>query len=377
MRVGLSAYLLHQGPDYRAAGVSRYVHELLVHLPAARPEHNYLAFHGSDAPSLAGVESVLAPLPTERAPLRILWEQLGLPIQALKSKVDLLHATVNVLPLLGTWPCVLTVHDLAFLRHPDRFPSSKAKYLRFAVSLSCQKAKRVIAVSEHTKEDLLELFRLPPEKISVVYSGVGESFRPVPHHETEMFRRSVFGGRPYLLHVGTLEPRKNLDVLIRSFAEMRRERHIPHVLALVGAKGWMFGNLQKIVIDLGLKEHVRFVDYVAPAELPLWYNCADLFAYPSQYEGFGLPVLEAMACGSPVVTSASSGTGELAGDACLTVEPGSQQALEVAMNRVLEDAGLRESMRMRGLARAEQFSWYKTASQTVDVYEEAKQETAG
>jgi glycosyltransferase involved in cell wall biosynthesis len=174
--------------------------------------------------------------------------------------------------------------------------------------------------------------------------------------------------------VGTLEPRKNQDVLIRAYARLKRRLGLPHVLALVGARGWMYEPLFALARDLGLGSDVRFVDYVAPSDLPLWYNCADLFAYPSVYEGFGLPVLEAMACGAPVVTSSTSSLGEIAGDACLTVEPGSEEALEAAMARILEDASVRAPLRSAGPVRASQFSWEKTALQTAAVYRAAVEE---
>jgi glycosyltransferase involved in cell wall biosynthesis len=168
-----------------------------------------------------------------------------------------------------------------------------------------------------------------------------------------------------------LEPRKNIDVLVRAFAALRSRLQLPHALVLIGARGWGYEPLFHLVASLGLQDDVRFVDYVAPGDLPLWYTCADLFAYPSVYEGFGLPVLEAMACGLPVVTTNSSSLRELAADAALIVEPGSPEALEQAMQRMLEDRALREQLRAGGLVRASAHSWEKTARETVRVYEAA------
>jgi glycosyltransferase involved in cell wall biosynthesis len=310
-------------------------------------------------------------LPTERPLVRILWEQTGLPFQAHHLKVDVLHGTVNVLPVASRKTKVVTVHDLAFLRYPERFRRTKAEYLRVAVSRSVRNATRVIAVSQHTRRDIVDLLNVRPDQVAVVYQGIDSQFCPLPPMQIEQFRREKFDGRPYLLHVGTLEPRKNIDVLIRAFSRLRTRASIPHVLALAGARGWMYQNLFQLVEALGLEQHVHFAEYVSPEELPLWYNCADLFAYPSAYEGFGLPVLEAMACGLPVITTASSALKELAGDACLTVEPGSEEALEVALARVLEDTQLRRDLTVRGLARASTFSWRETAVGTVRVYEEA------
>ncbi|MGH2443385.1 MAG: glycosyltransferase family 4 protein, partial [Chloroflexota bacterium] len=159
------------------------------------------------------------------------------------------------------------------------------------------------------------------------------------------------------------------DVLIRAFAAARGTANLSHVLALVGGRGWMYASLFELVRELGLQEHVRFAGYVDPAHLPLWYNAADLFAYPSAYEGFGLPVLEAMACGIPTVTSSSGALQELAGDACLTVEPGSVESLQLAIVKVLEDPDLVERLRTASLARAAGFSWMKAAAATAGVYE--------
>jgi glycosyltransferase involved in cell wall biosynthesis len=343
----------------------------LRHLPSTGRGHEFVAFQGKDGVLVQGTRTVLSPFPTVHPLARICWEQTGLPFDAARRQLDLLHGTVNVVPLLFRGPMVVTVHDLSFLRLPDQFPRLKARYLKAAVEMSTRKATHIIAVSEHTRRDLLELLELPDDQISVVYSGVAPSFRPLPTSERALFLRNHFDNRPMILHVGTLQPRKNIDVLIRAFAAIRRREGIPHVLALVGARGWMYDDLFALVQREGLRQDVFFVDFVASDQLPLWYNSADLFAYPSAYEGFGLPVLEAMACGVPVVTSASSSLAELAGDAGITVPTGSQEALELALMRVLGDESLRAAMRDKGLIRAGAFSWDRTASATVAVYERA------
>jgi glycosyltransferase involved in cell wall biosynthesis len=241
-------------------------------------------------------------------------------------------------------------------------------YLRSALTASLDRADHVIAVSESTRRDLIQLAEVGPQRVSAVYNGVDPAFGQLEPQLVDRFRSEVFEGRPYILHVGTLEPRKNIDVLMRAFAALRRERSIPHVLALVGARGWSYRPLFELRTELGLERDVEFVDYVRPAALPLWYNGADLFAYPSAYEGFGLPVLEAMACGVPTVTSASSSLSELAGEACITVTPGNQEELAAAMARALTDEALRGELARAGLARASTFSWNTTARRTVKIY---------
>jgi glycosyltransferase involved in cell wall biosynthesis len=212
----------------------------------------------------------------------------------------------------------------------------------------------------------VDLLGVPEGKISVVPLGVDERFRP-----DATVRPPLLGGRPYILHVGTLEPRKNIDILIRAYALLRRRTALPHALALVGSRGWGYAPIFELVDRLGLRPHVEFVDYVGPDQLPLWYTGADLFAYPSVYEGFGLPVLEAMACGLPVVTTDSSSLREVAADAALLVEPGSPEALEEAMGRMLEDGALRDRLSEKGRQRASCFTWEATARRTAQVYEAA------
>jgi glycosyltransferase involved in cell wall biosynthesis len=360
VRVGVDAYLLHGGGGYRSAGVSTYTGNLLRALPPASPNNEYVAFLNRGVVGPPDVSPASAPFDVSRPAIRALWEQVGLPAAAARSGVDVLHGAVNVIPLLYGRPTVVTVHDLSFFRFPERLTRARRVYLGAAVSLSARRATRVIAVSENTKRDLVELLGVEDERIHVVYPGVSDQFRPLP-------ASAIPFGRPYILHVGTLEPRKNIDLLIRAYAGLRR-RDVDHALVLIGARGWMYQNLFDLVQRLDLRDHVRFLDYVPPTELPRWYNGADLFVYPSAYEGFGLPVLEAMACGTPVITSSSSSLGELAGGACLTIETGSHEELEETMVRGLQDSSLRDTLREAGLRRAERFTWMRTAAETAAVY---------
>lgn len=369
MRIGLIAYLLHSGGGYRSAGVSTYIAELLRSLPTVAPEHDYVAFHGRHGGLPKGVSSAISPVDTSRALMRIAWEQSGLVAQLMRSGCDLVHGLVNVVPLAAHVPRVTTVHDLAFLRHPERFSRSKVMYLQAAVKASMLVSRHVIAVSENTRTDLIELLRVPEHKLSVVYPGVADRFKPLPVEEVVQFQRMQFSGRPYILHVGTLEPRKNIDVLIRAFARLRASSGLPHVLALVGARGWMYSSLFTLVTELGLDDSVQFIDFVPSTELPLWYNGAELFAFPSAYEGFGLPVVEAMACGVPTITTSGSSLGEIAGDACLTVEPGSVESLSMAIACILNDSSLRRTLAQRGIERAAHFRWRETALRSALIYE--------
>jgi glycosyltransferase involved in cell wall biosynthesis len=227
----------------------------------------------------------------------------------------------------------------------------------------------VIAISQHTKQEVVDLLRVPEERISVVYPGIDEVFMPLPPQRVEDFRRARLGARQYILYVGTLEPRKNIDVLIRAFGRARRALDLPHVLVMVGARGWQYESLFALAQDPAVRGAVRFEGYAGAEVLPLWYNGADLFVYPSAYEGLGLPVLEAMACGAPTITTSTSSLAEIAGDAAVVVESGSEEALEVAIRELLGNDEKRRRIRQAGLVRAGQFGWHRAATETVRVYE--------
>jgi len=361
VKIGLSAYLLHAGADYRSAGVSTYSYQLLTHLQGAAPDLEFKAFVGSDAPDIP-LPEVRARVRTDNPALRILWEQTVLPLQLARDRVDIVHGTVNVIPWVHASRSVVTVHDLAFAVHPDKFRPARRLYLTAAVRISVARAGHIIAVSHHTRRALEDIWQVPKEKISVVYSGVDERFRPLSRDESNL---GVADGRPFILHVGTLEPRKNIEVLIRAYARIRHT--IPHVLVLIGARGWYYQNIFRLIAELGLQEEVLAPGYVDPGDLARWYNSADLLVYPSAYEGFGLPVLEAMACGVPVVISEAEALREVAGDAALSVaaEP---DTLGGAIQKVLADQMLAGRMRVAGLERAGQFTWDRTARETAALY---------
>jgi glycosyltransferase involved in cell wall biosynthesis len=307
-------------------------------------------------------------LPTHRPPVRILWEQVLQPRAASRAGVDLLHGPAFVGPLTSDCPFVITVHDLSFLFYPQGFRPLNRIYLQFLTQLSARRARRVIAVSHSTKRDLVQHYGLPPDKVDVIHNGVDASFRPLPTDQVAEFRsRSRLPGR-FVLFVGTLEPRKNVAGLIEAYARLPKER--PPLL-LVGGKGWLYDDIFARVEALNLSDEVHFVGYVPAEDLPYWYNAAELFVYPSLYEGFGLPPLEAMACGTAVITSTASSLPEVVGEAGLLVDPAEPAALARAMEQVLSDRELRETVRAAGRVRAQGFSWERTARCTVDSYRRA------
>jgi glycosyltransferase involved in cell wall biosynthesis len=365
--------LLSGAHSYRSAGVSGYIRQLLAHLPAAAPDLRLTAFT-PDVDLDADLTQRRSTRWDTRRPLRrILWEQAALPLLARQARLDLLHGAVNINPILPGCPTVVTVHDLSFMRYPQAFPPVQRAYLHSQVRRSTRAARRVIAVSQATKLDVVELFGVAPERIDVVHNGVDASFCPAPAAGVEAFRRQAGLPERFILHLGTLEPRKNLVRLVQAFARVRaHDAGQPAVkLVLAGGKGWGYDAIFAEVGRLGLEQEVLFPGYVADHDLAWWYRAAAVFAYPSLLEGFGLPVLEAMACGAPTVTSNLSSLPEVAGDAALLVDPTSVDALAAALLRLLAIAALAPDLQARGQAQAARFPWSRTAQQTAAVYRRA------
>ncbi|MCS7222001.1 MAG: glycosyltransferase family 1 protein [Anaerolineae bacterium] len=369
-RVGLNAQLLSLSETYRSAGIHRYIWHLLQALPAAAPGWQLMAFVGDRRfrPPL-GLQTRYARWPTASPWARILWEQAIQPWLAWRERLHLLHALAYVAPLVVHCPTVVTVHDLSFVRYPEAFRPLNRLYLRVMTRRSVFQARRVIADSCSTRDDLVRLWGVPVDRISVVPIGVADEYRPASAVEAERFRRQRGLPDRFVLYLGTLEPRKNVTAAIEAFARWVKATGDRQVrLVVAGAKGWYFQTIFARVRALSLGDRVLFPGYVPAAELPAWYQAAEVFIYPSLYEGFGLPPLEAMACGTPVITSNTSSLPEVVGDAALLVDPYDVEAIAEALARLLEDAELRQRLREAGLARARLFSWERTARETVAAY---------
>ncbi len=374
MQIALDAQLVHTGGGFRSAGVSAYSLNLLRALGEARvagaTRHRFTAYVNAAGLELPGVDLVQSRLPLARPTARIVWEQTLFPLAL--GRAEVVHGLVNVLPLAAHAPGVVTVHDLAFLRMPDALPRAKRAYLAALCRASVARAVHVIAVSTQTADDLRALFNTPARKITVVPNGVGDEFSPGTAEAIAAFRAARALPERFLLFVGTLEPRKNLETLVRAYARWREhaapgDRDVKLVLA--GGKGWFYDQIFAQVQALGLAGDVLFPGYVPAEELPNWYQAALGFVYPSRLEGFGLPVLEAMACGAAVITSRAPSLVEVAGDAAICVEALDEQALADALALLVAQEPLRAELRRRGLARAAQYSWRRTAAETIAIYE--------
>ena len=375
-RVGLDAHLLSFAGTYRQAGVSRYIAELLRAFAAEdRDEspYDYIAYAGRDRPPVGFLPPGEgrfrwrhSPLPTERAPVRIAWEQALGPVAVLRDRLDLIHGPVNVLPLGAPCLGIVTIHDLAFLAHPEAFNAAKRRYLTLMTALSARRATRIIAVSHFTKLEIVRRLRVAPAKVAVVHNAVDPAFAPRPPDEVARFRAAHGLPERLILTVGTLEPRKNLTGLLDAFAHLASETDAD--LIVVGGQGWRYDAALARVATLGLAARVRFVGHVPDDDLPLWYNAATVFVYPSRYEGFGLPPLEALACGTPTIVSAAASLPEVVGEAALLVEPGAADALAATLRRLLAEPALRARLRAAGPPHAAGFTWARAAAATRAVY---------
>ena len=369
MRIGVNGLLLSSESGYRQSGIDRYLRGLLSALTGALSGDDLTVFAEQGAIDPEGrFDLHLAPAYTRNRALRVAWEQAGLPRAIKQDRIDLFHGAAFALPSRLPVPGVVTIHDLAFWRWPDQVPKRRGVYLARAVQSAAKKANRVIAVSEATKADVVELLHVDPDRIDVTPLGVDARFRRASGEEIVAFRQRNDLERPFILAVGTREPRKNLPALVRAFASIADS--IPHDLIHAGGAGWLTDELDVAVADANLGERLRFVDYVPHDDLPLWYSAADCFVMPSLYEGFGLPVLEAMACGAPCIATNRSSLPEVAGEAALLCEP-DEEAIAAALSVLLHDGELRHRLHEAGPTRAAGFTWQRTVELTAAAYRKA------
>ncbi len=360
--VGINAHLLSSQSGYRSAGIHGYIYNTLGQLARVAPEDwSFTVMCGSESPGdFPGLQLRRSQFDTQAPLRRILWEQVAQPAQL--GEFDLLHTMAFVAPLLLTRPLVVTVYDLSFLRYPQLLTTARRRYLQLLTRISCQRAERVIAISQSTATDVADLLGIAPERIDIAMPGHDPArFRPLPSQEVAAFRQRKGLPERFWLFVGTLEPRKNLVTLLEACAQL--PQRLPLVVG--GGKGWDYEQIFAAVERLGLQDRVHFVGYVPADELPLWYNCAEVFVYPSLYEGFGMPVLEAMACGTPVIVADASSLPEVAGEDGTCLPATDVDAWAAALQHSLRSDDWRTQESARGLQRARRFSWRVTAERTV------------
>jgi glycosyltransferase involved in cell wall biosynthesis len=358
----------------RRTGTENYSFYLIRELLALDEAHRFRLYFNQAPPwdLLPGAaEWRVMPFPRLWTHLRLSWEMLVDP-------PDLLFVPSHVLPLLHPRRSAVTVHDLGFLYHPEAHTLSQNLYLRWSTRHNARAATRVLADSQATRRDLVYHYSIPDSKIAVVYPGRDETLAPVTDLALLSAVRARYGlAGPYLLYVGTLHPRKNLVRLVEAFGSLLRSSadgpRAPTAglqLVLAGKKGWLYDDILDQVRKLGLSDRVVLTGYVPDADLPALLSGALAFVFPSLYEGFGLPLLEAMACGTPVICSNASSLPEVAGDAALLVDPTDTEALAEALAHLLADEGLRRALVERGFRQMQRFSWRRCAEETLHVLEE-------
>jgi glycosyltransferase involved in cell wall biosynthesis len=374
------------GIDYTAAheqsaGIGRYVRELVRALAAQDPSTPYRLFvAGATRKQLPPVPGPnFSWRPTRITPLWFarLWHrlQLPLPVEVFTGRVHLFHATDFTLPptLPGT-RTLLTVHDLSFVRAPETTTPVLKAYLDAVVPRSVRRATHVLADSQATKDDLIALYGTPADKVTVLVGGVQPEFRPVSDSATRAAVRERYHipSNPYVFSVGTVQPRKNYARLIAALAALGSAYEDVH-LVIAGGRGWLEGPIYQAVRDHGLDQRVHFIGFARDEDLPALYSDAVCLAYPSLYEGIGLPVLEAMACGTPVLTSTVSSLPEVAGDAAILVNPYDVEAIADGLRRLLDDTVLRTELIARGFRQAAKFTWEGAATQLLAIYRQMLQ----
>ncbi len=370
MNVAINGLLLGK----QESGVERCIRGLVKGLDESDKPEEALLFVG-----LGFDDSVWTPqrvklhrtwVPHKFRAMRIIYDQMLFPVVSRLRKADLLHCPGYIVPFFGGAPSVVTVYDLIALKHPKLCKKSNALHFQRMLPRSVHRARRVIVPTEAVKRDVVNILKTPEDKIRVVPPGIDEIFSIVKEEEKQQIREKYDLPKKFILFVGNIEPKKNLEMLIKVFFALKMDKQLDHKLVLVGKKGWKFKGVFDLVRHLDFEEHVIFTDYVPLEELPAIYNLADCFAFPSLAEGFGIPPLEAMACGTPVVTSEDPALLETTGDSALHAPADNKKNFRESLERVIFDRSVRRHLREAGLKHAAEFTWKRYAEQTVQVYRE-------
>ncbi|MCE2490620.1 MAG: glycosyltransferase family 4 protein [Anaerolineae bacterium] len=358
------------------AGIGRYVRELVAALAMEDRETTWKLFvarsRNSHLPEPPGNNFCWRPAPLSTPWLMRLWfrARIPLPVETFTGPLTTFHATDFVLPPVrrGT-KTLVQIHDLSFMRMPETSPPALGAWLQRVVPDSVRRADHVLADSNATRDDLLEFFDVSPStRVSVLHGGVDERFLREPAGRQQAIRKKYrLDHWPFIFSLGTLQPRKNHGRLVEALCRMVQEGLDLH-LVIAGGAGWLSEPFYRQLKESGIQDRVHLIGFVDDEDLPALYSAAEVFAFPSLYEGFGLPVLEAMACGTPVVTSDLSSLPEVAENAALLIDPLDVEALADALRRLLDDSELRRQLIQAGQTRAGKFTWRKSARELLEVY---------
>ena len=313
----------------------------------------------------------------ERTYDRLVWENFSLAGEARKEHVGILHTPAFSVPFVkGNWRSVVTIHDLIGIIFPGHLSFPSRCYWAHWLPFVNRRSERIIVDSNCTKQDVIKYLKVDPQKIRVVHLAASDRFKKSKTSDEIQMVCAQYGiSRPYLLYVGNIEPRKNLVRVLKAFSELKKKRNIEHQLVLAGSRTWRYPILDHLIQEYGLSKSIKCLNYIDDEALISLYNGTELLVFPSLYEGFGMPILEAMQCGVPVLTSKLSSIPEVAGDAAYYVDPYRAEEIEDGIWAVLSDKALSESLRQKGFVQAAKFSWKLTAEKTLAVYEELKAES--
>ena len=366
MRVAIDARKLH---DY---GIGTYVRNLVHELSRRDDDAEYVLLCApADVESLKQLGPRFTPV-VERSGNYSIREQFGVPLTLARTRIDLFHAPHYVVPALTTRKYVVTIHDCIHLRFPQYLPNRAALfYAQKMMSMAAKRSKRVLTVSEASKADILHYLGVPASKVEVIYNALDQRLAaPRTQEEIDRVRERFQLNSPFILYTGNIKPHKNLDRLIEAFYLVRRGGLEDLKLLIIGDEISKYPNLRRLVHRYQLHQHVRFLGFVPDATLAVLYQLASVFVFPSLFEGFGLPTLEAMASGTPVITSNVSSLPEVVGDAAVLIDPMNPNAIADAIGRVLGDTSLRAELVRRGRERVKRFSWERSAARVHEVYAE-------
>lgn len=373
MKIGINALFIRPGWH---GGTEVYLRNLLHNLLAIGPEHEFFLFtnkenHHTFSFTSPNIKKVLIPIRASIKPLRVLMEQTALPYQASVLRLDVIHGPGYTTPAVGFCARVVTIHDLQYRYYPEVYPRGQYLFFKTFIPLSAKTSTAIITDANSTKIDLEKMLSIPSEKINVVHLAPAPPFaEPVSPNMMHAVRKEYQLPDNYILTVSSFRPQKNTLRLIEAYSKVRK-RGVKHKLVLVGRKLSPYSDIQKLIQRLELEKEVFVTEYVPDETLPAIYAGADLFVFPSFFEGFGIPVLEAMACGLPVVLSNVASLPEAGGEAGYYVDPYSVDEITEAMYNVLTQPSLRESLSRKSQAHAKNFSWERVARETMQTYQNA------
>jgi len=371
MRIGVEASAYYKN----IAGSGVYARNLIHTLNQMYGEDNTISLYSSHRASEIDLGKKGGSLSRWSAGIRdLLWTQVVLPLRLKRDRVEVLFCPSFFGPVFSPCPVVVTILDLSFIRFPHTVDRLLRLYLQCIMPAVKRRTDVIVTISEFSKEEIVGLLKVPEEKIQVIHPACSDSFGV--KQDEDILRRIKNQYKlpdPFILNVGTLEPRKNIITLIKAFGSLKKKNLIEHSLVLCGPKGWYYQEIFHAITDWGLQKYIHYIGYIPESDLPFVYNLAQVFVYPSIYEGFGLPVLEAMACGCPVITSNTASLPEVVGDAAILVDPEDNHELEQSLLRLVTDEVLRRELSVRGIKRARMFSNLKSAEKLFAVLREASQ----